>query len=75
MDQWLSNLSPLATYLIAAAAIMLGAIFLIGGIILCSEPRKRSDSEKLAANKKVLDHADEKLGHAGGGSTPRTPLA
>ena len=63
MDQWLSNLSPLAAYLIAASAIMLGAIFLCGGIILLLEPRKMSDSEKLAAIKKVLDRADEQLGH------------
>ena len=59
MDQWLYNLSPLAVYLIAATAIMLGAIFLCGGIILLLEPRKMSNSEKLAAIKKVLDRADE----------------
>ena len=63
MDEWLSNLSPWATYLIAASAIMLGAIFLLGGIILLLEHRKMSDSEKLAAIKKVLDRADEQLGH------------
>jgi hypothetical protein len=40
MDEWLSNLSPWATYLIAASAIMLGAIFLLGGIILLLERRK-----------------------------------
>jgi hypothetical protein len=59
MDEWISNLSPWATYLIAASAIMLGAIFLLGGIILLLEPRKMSDSEKLAAIKKVLDRADD----------------
>ena len=70
MDQWLSNLSPWATYLIAASAIMLGAIFLCGGIILLLERRKMSDSEKLAAIKKVLDRADEQLGHTRQGGTP-----
>jgi hypothetical protein len=34
MDQWLSNFSPFETYLIAAPAIMLGAIIFLGGIIL-----------------------------------------
>ena len=72
MDQWLSHLSPWATYLIAASAIMLGAILLCAGIILLFERRKMSDSEKLAAIKKVLKRADEQLGH-----TPRqggTPM-
>ena len=59
MDPWLSDLSPLATYLIAAPAIMLGAILLLAGIILLFEPRKMSDSEKLAAIKKVLERADQ----------------
>ena len=70
MDEWLSNLSPWATYLIAASAIMLGAIFLLGGIILLLERRKMSDAEKLAAIKKVLDRADEQLGHTRQGGTP-----
>ena len=69
MDEWLSNLSPWATYLIAASAIMLGAIFLLGGIILLLEHRKMSDSEKLAAIKEVLDGADERLGHPRQGGT------
>ena len=60
-------MSPWATYLIAASAIMLGAIFLCGGIILLLE---MSDSEKLAAIKKVLDRADEQLGHTRQGGTP-----
>ena len=34
MDQWLSNLSPFETYLIAVPAIMLGSILFLGGIIL-----------------------------------------
>jgi hypothetical protein len=63
MEQWLSSLSPLAIYLITAPAIMLGAIFLFGGIILLLEPRKMSDSEKLAAIKEVLERADKQLGH------------
>jgi hypothetical protein len=59
MDQLLSNLSPLEVYLIAALAVMLGAILLVGGIILLFEPRKMSDAEKLAAIKKVLERADD----------------
>ena len=70
MDEWLSNLSPWATYLIAASAIMLGAIFLCGGIILLLERRKMSDSEKLAEIKKVLDRADERLGYTRQDGTP-----
>ena len=67
--EWLSDLSPLATYLIAAAAIMLGAILLVGGIILLLEPRKMSDSEKLAAIKKVLERADQ-IDHTRRDGTP-----
>ena len=69
MDQWLSDLSPLATYLIAAPAIMLGAILLLGGIILLLETRKMSDSEKLAAIKKVLERADQ-IDHTRRDGTP-----
>jgi hypothetical protein len=69
MGQWLSNLSPLAIYLIAAPAIMLGAILLLGGIILLLEPRKMSDSEKLAAIKKVLERADQ-IDHTRRNGTP-----
>ena len=75
MDQWLSGLSPLAIYLITAPAIMLGAIFLFGGIILLLEPRKMSDSEKLAAIKEVLERADKQLGNTRQGGMPTTPLA
>jgi hypothetical protein len=46
MDQWLSNLSPFETYLIATPAIMLGSILFLGGIILLLEPRKKNDAEK-----------------------------
>jgi len=70
MDQWLSSLSPLAAYLVAATAIMLGATLLCGGIILLLERRKMTDSEKLAAIKKVLDRADQQLGHTRQGGTP-----
>lgn len=73
MDQWLSNLSPLEIYMIAAPAVMLGAILLFGGIILLFEPRRMSDSEKLAAIKKVLERVDE-IDHTRDG-TPTTPLA
>jgi hypothetical protein len=74
MDQWLSNLSPLEIYLIGALAVMLGAVLLLGGIILLFEPTQMSDSEKLAAIKKVLDRADEiDRTHRGGTST--TPLS
>ena len=70
MDQWLSNLPPYEVYLIAVPAVMLGAILLVGGIILLLERRKMSDAEKLAAIKKVLDRADEQLGHTRQGGTP-----
>ena len=45
MDQWVSNLSPFEVYLIAAPAIMLGAILFLGGIILLLEPRNKNDAE------------------------------
>jgi hypothetical protein len=57
MDQWLSNFSPFETYLIAAPAIMLGAILFLGGIILLLEPRNKNDAEKLAAIRKTLEKA------------------
>jgi hypothetical protein len=41
MGQWLSNLAPWEIYLIAAPSIMLGAILLLGGIILLLESPKR----------------------------------
>jgi hypothetical protein len=47
MDQWLSNLSPFETHLIAIPAVMLGAILFLGGIILLFEPRKKNDAETL----------------------------
>ena len=51
MEQWLSNLSPIETYLIAVPAVMLGSVLLVGGIVLLFEPRTMSDAEKLAAIK------------------------
>jgi hypothetical protein len=41
MGQWLSNLAQWEVYLIAAPSIMLGAILLLGGIILLLESPKR----------------------------------
>jgi predicted phage tail protein len=55
MDQWLSNLSPFEIYLIAAPAIMLGAILFLGGIISLLEPRNKNDAEKLAAIRRALE--------------------
>ena len=48
---------------------MLGVILLVGGIILLLEPRKMSNSEKLAAIKKVLERADQ-IGHTRRDGTP-----
>jgi hypothetical protein len=62
MDQWLSNLSPFETYLIAVPAIMLGWILFLGGIILLLEPRKRNDAETLVAIRKALEKAGAELG-------------
>jgi hypothetical protein len=58
MDQWLSNLSPFEIYLIAAPAIMLGAILFLGGIIALLEPRNKNDAEKL---RRALEKAGAKL--------------
>ena len=57
MDQWLSNLSPFETYLIAMPAIMLGSILFLGGIILLLEPRKKDDAETLTEIRKALEVA------------------
>ena len=59
MEQWLSNLSSIETYLIAVPAVMLSSVLLVGGIVLLFEPRTMSDAEKLAAIKEVLERADE----------------
>jgi hypothetical protein len=57
LGEWLSNLSPLETYLIAVPAIMLGSILFLGGIILLLEPRNKNDAETLAAIRKDLEKA------------------
>jgi hypothetical protein len=57
MDQWLPNLSPFETYLIAIPAIMLGSILFLGGIILLLESRKKNDAETLVAIRKALEKA------------------
>ena len=64
MDQWVSNLSPFEVYLIAAPAIMLGAILFLAGIILLLEPRNKNDAEKLAAIRRALEKAGAKLNDA-----------
>ena len=61
MDQWLSNLSPFEIYLIAAPAIMLGAILFLVGIILLLEPRNKNDAEKLTAIRRALEKARAEL--------------
>jgi hypothetical protein len=63
MDQWLSDLSPFETYLIAVPAIMLGSILFLGGIILLLEPRKKNDAETLVAIRKALEKAGAELDH------------
>ena len=57
MGQWLSNLAPWEIYLIAAPSVMLGAILLVGGIILLLAPRNMNDAEKLEAIRKELEKA------------------
>ena len=61
MAQWLSDLSPFETYLIAMPAIMFGSILFLGGIILLLEPHNKNDAEKLAAIKKALEKAGAEL--------------
>jgi hypothetical protein len=61
MDQWLSNLSPFEIYLIAAPAIMLGAILFLGGTILLLEPHNKNDAETLAAIRRALERAGAEL--------------
>ncbi len=57
MGEWLSNLSPFETFLIAVPAIMLGSILFLGGIILLLEPRNKNDAETLEAIRKELEKA------------------
>ena len=55
MDQWLSTFSPFETYLIAAPAIMLGAISRRDHP--AARPRDKNDAEKLAAIRNALEKA------------------
>ena len=61
MGEWLSNLSPFETFLIAVPAIMLGSILFLGGIILLLEPRNKDDAETLAAIRKALERASDEF--------------
>jgi hypothetical protein len=61
MGEWVSNLSPFETFLIAVPAIMLGSILFLGGIILLLEPRNKDDAETLAAIRKDLEKAGVEL--------------
>jgi hypothetical protein len=61
MGEWLSNLSPFETFLIAVPAIMLGSILFLGGIILLLEPQNKNDAETLAAIRKDLEKAGVEL--------------
>jgi hypothetical protein len=45
MDQWLLNLPPYESYLIAITAIMVGSVLLVGAIVLLFEPRDKNDSD------------------------------
>ena len=72
MVQWLSNLSPFETYLIAAPAIMLGAILFLVGIILLLEPRNKNDAEKLAEIRRALEKAGAKLNDGVRSAGPHT---
>jgi hypothetical protein len=69
MDQWLSNLSPFETYLIAVPAIMLGSILFLGGIILLLGRRNKNDAETLEAIRKDLEKAGTEF--SGGERTGR----
>jgi hypothetical protein len=60
MAQWLSDLSPFETYLVAMPAIMFGSILFLGGIILLLEPRKKDDAT-LAEIRKALEQAGAEL--------------
>ena len=42
---WLLNLPPLESYLIAIPAIMVGSILLVGAIVLLFEPRHDDDGD------------------------------
>jgi hypothetical protein len=42
---WILNLPPLESYLIAIPAIMVGSILLVGAIVLLLEPRHDNDGD------------------------------
>ena len=46
MNEWLLGLPPFEAYLVAIPAIMVGAILLVGGIVLLFEGRDRSDANR-----------------------------
>jgi hypothetical protein len=45
MNQWLLNLPPYESYLIAIPAIMVGSVLLVGAIILLFEPQHENDGD------------------------------
>jgi hypothetical protein len=45
MNQWLLNLPPFESYLIAIPAIMVGSVLLVGAIVLLFEPHDESDGD------------------------------
>jgi hypothetical protein len=48
MTQWLLNLPPLESYLVAVPAVMLGAILFLGGVILLLDTRHRNGATALS---------------------------
>jgi hypothetical protein len=45
MNQWLLNLPPFESYLIAIPAIMVGSVLLVGAIVLLFEPHDEGDRD------------------------------
>ena len=73
MGQWLSNLAPWEIYLIAAPSVMLGAILLVGGILLLLAPRNKNDAETLEAIRKELEKAGAEFKTASDRGEERRP--
>jgi hypothetical protein len=46
MNEWLLSLPPFEAYLVAIPAIMVGAILLVGGIVLLLEGQDRDDANR-----------------------------
>ena len=69
LGEWLSNLSPFETYLIAVPAVMLGSILFLSGIILLLGGRNKNDAETLEAIRKDLEKAGTEF--SGGERTGR----